>query len=86
MYILLLQVVFSDESAISVLDDRVKTLKRWSWEEFKAHCLKKTVELLQKIMVWGVIPVHGTSRLHNVEGTRNAMKTLEVANDNFCLK
>lgn len=55
------QVVFSDESIIRVMDDRVLTVRRWLSEEFMPECLKKTVTFPQKIMVWRAISVHGTS-------------------------
>ena len=41
---LLLQVVFSDESTITVLDDRAQTVRRRPGEEFMYECLKKTVK------------------------------------------
>ena len=77
LYFLLLQVVFSYESTISVLDDRERSVRRWSGEEFKLHCLKKTVKLPPKIIVWGAISANGTSRLHIVEGTKNATEYIE---------
>ena len=72
------QVIFSDESTIAVLDDRVQTVRRRSGEEFLPECLKKTVKFPSKIMVWGAISVHGTSRLHIVQGTMNQMKYVEM--------
>ena len=77
-YFLLLQVVFSDESTIAVLDDCVQTVRRRPGEEFLPECLKKTVKFSAKIMVWGAISVHGTSRLHIVEGNMNQVKYIEV--------
>ena len=74
----MLQVVFSDESTIAVLDDRVQTAKRRPGEEFLPDCLKKTVKFATKIMGWGAISVYGTSRLHIVEGTMNQAKYIEV--------
>ena len=72
------QVVFSDESTIAVLEDRVQTVRRRSGEEFLPDCLKKTVKFPAKIMVWGAISVYGTSRLHIVEGTMNQIKYIKV--------
>lgn len=74
----LFQVVFSDESTIQVLDDRIQTVRRRSGEQFKAECLKKTLKFPQKIMVWGAISWHGTSRLHIVDGTMNQDKYIKV--------
>ena len=48
-----LQEFFSDESTISILNDRVQTVRRRKGEEFDPQCLKKTVKFPQKIMVWG---------------------------------
>ena len=70
--------VFSDESTIAVLDDRVQSARRRPGEEFQPDCLQKTVKFPQKIMVWGAISVHGTSRLHIVEGMMNQTKYIEV--------
>ena len=72
------QVFFSDENTISILDDRVQTVCRRKGEEFDPQCLKKTVKFPQKIMIWGAISVHGTSRLHIVSGTMNAQKYISV--------
>ena len=66
--------VFSDESTIAVLDDRVQSVRRRPGEEFQPDCLQKTVKFPQKIMVWGAISVHGTSLLHIVEGMMNQTK------------
>ena len=52
--------------------------RRRSGEEFLPECLKKTVKFPSKIMVWGAISVHGTSRLHIVQGTMNQMKYVEM--------
>lgn len=70
--------MFSDESTIAVLDDRVQSVRRRPGEEFERDCLQKTVKFPQKIMVWGAISVHGTSRLHIVEGMMNQTKYIEV--------
>lgn len=70
--------MFSDESTIAVLDDRVQSVRRRPGEEFQPDCLQKTVKFPQKIMVWGAISVHGTSRLHIVEGMMNQTKYIEV--------
>ena len=60
-----------------MLDDRERSVRRWSGEEFKLHCHKKTVKLPPKIIVWGAISPNGTSRLHIVEGTKNATEYIE---------
>ena len=65
---------FLDESTIAVIDDRVQTVRRRSADEFLPQCPKKTVKFPAKIMVWGAISVHGTSKLHIVEGTMNQVK------------
>lgn len=43
-----------------------------------SECLKKTVKFPQKILVWEAISIHGTSRLHIVDGTINQVKCTEV--------
>ena len=70
--------VFSDESTIFILDDRVQSVRRRAGEEYLPECLKKTVKFPQKIMVWGAISVHGTSRLCIVDGMMNQQKYIEV--------
>ena len=70
--------VFCYESTISILDDRVQTVRRRKSEEFDPQCLKKTVKFPQKITVWGAISIHGTSRLHTISGTMNAQKYISV--------
>ena len=71
-------VLFFDESTITILDDKVQTVRRRKGEEFDPHCFEKTVKFQQKIMVWGAISVRGTSRLHIVSGTMNAQKYISV--------
>ena len=70
--------VFSDESTIAVLNDRVQTVRRRSGEDFLPDCSKKTVKFPAKIMVWGAISVYGTCRSHIVKGTMNQIKYIEV--------
>ena len=72
--------IFSDESTIAVLDDRVQSVRRRQGEEFKSECLKKTLKFPSKIMVWGAISVHGPSRLHIVEETMNGAKHISMLN------
>ena len=72
--------IFSDESTIAVLEDRVQSVRRRQGEEFKPECLKKTLKFPSKIMVWGAISVHGPSRLHIVEGTMNGAKYISMLN------
>ena len=55
------QVVFSDESTILGLDDRLETVRRHASEDFLPECLKKTRTFPQKIMVWGAISIPETS-------------------------
>ena len=74
------QVIFSDESTIDILDDRVQTVRRKPGEEYRPECLKKTVKFPAKIMIWGAISKYGTSRLHIVEGTMNGAKYLDMLN------
>ena len=68
--------MFTDESTIAVLDDRVQTLRRRSGEEYLPACLKKTVKFPAKIMVWRDMLFNGISRLHIIEGTMNQIKYL----------
>ena len=72
------RVVFSDESTIAVLDDRVQTVRRRPGEEFLPECLKKTVKFPTKIMVWGAISIFGPSRLHIVNGTMDSIQYTQV--------
>ena len=60
-------VIFSDESTIAVLNKRIQTLRRRRGEESWS-------DRIRKIMVWGAISIHGTSRLFIVERTMNAKK------------
>ena len=49
MCLLMVQVTFSDESTIAVLDDKVQTVRRRSSEEFLPQRLKKTVNFLPRL-------------------------------------
>ena len=71
------RVMFSDESTIQVLNNRVQKVHRTVGEEFKPECLKKTNKFSQDIMVWGDISVYGVSRLHILVGTRNQYKCIK---------
>ena len=62
------QIIFSDESTIAVLDDRVHTVCR------RPQCLKKTVKFPAKIIVLGAIAVYEASRLHIVKRTMNTSR------------
>ena len=75
---ILLQVMFSDESTIAILNDRTQTVRRRPGEEFLADCLKNTVKFPQKNMVLGAFSIHGTSRLHIVDGMVNHKKYIKV--------
>ena len=70
--------MFSAESTISVLDDRVQTARRGLGEEFESQCLKKDYKTFTEKMVWGAISVHGTSRFKIVEGMMNLLKYIDV--------
>ena len=72
------QVIFSDESTIGVFNDKVQTVRQRSGEELLPECSKKTVKFPSKIMVWGTISVHGTSRLHIVRGAMNQVKYVDM--------
>ncbi|KAK6187514.1 hypothetical protein SNE40_005520 [Patella caerulea] len=72
------RVIFSDESTIAVLDDRVQSVRRRRGEEFLPGCLRKTVKFPTKIMVWGAISVKGPSRLYIVEGTMDSIKYVDM--------
>ena len=54
---------------------------RLSEEKIKrnlSHCLKITVKFPTKIIVWGALLMHGTSRLHIVDGTLTQDKYIRV--------
>lgn len=78
--------MFSDESTIAVLDDRVQTVRRRPGEEFEPECLKKTIKHSQKIMVWGAISVHGTSRLKIIDGMMDQFKYIDVLKNRLLLQ
>lgn len=66
--------MFSDESTIGVLADRVQSVRRQAGEKFKSECLKKAVKFPQTFMGWGVISVPGRSRFQIAEGTMDQFK------------
>ena len=56
----------------------MQSVRKQSEEEFMPVCPKKTVKFLQKIIVCAAISVHGTSRLHFVKDTMEAVTYIEV--------
>ena len=78
MCLLMFQVIFSDESTIAVLNDKVQTVRRRFDKKFLPQYLKKTVKFSAKIKIWGKISVHGISRLHIVEGNMKQVKYVQV--------
>ena len=48
------------------------------WRGVSATMSEKTVKFPAKIIVWGAISVHGTSRLHIVKGTMSQVKYVQV--------
>src|SRR5215469_7592836 len=73
-----LQVIFTDESTVEILQDRAQYVRRRRGQEYLPDCLRHTVKHPTKVMVWGAISTHGTGRLHVVEGMMNAGKYIQV--------
>src|SRR5687768_10696597 len=63
------KVVFSDESAIQVLNDRSIKVRRRIGDENRHDCTVKILKHPAGIMVWLATSVRGQGRLHIVEGT-----------------
>ena len=78
--------VFSDESTIAVLDDRVEAGSRKQGKEFEPQCLKNTIKFSQKIMVWCAISIRDTSLLFVVDGTMNTEKCISVLEKRLLLQ
>ena len=63
-----------------MLGERVQTVRGRIGEEFRPDCSRKTITFPRKVMVWGVISIHGTSISSIVAGTMNAVKYIEMLN------
>lgn len=68
----ILQVCFSDESTLEILDDNCRYVRRKPGEEFLPQCLVQKVKHPQKVMIWSVVSAKGPGRLYVVQGMMNA--------------
>lgn len=76
-----LQVCFSDESTIEILEDRTQFIRRRPEEEFFPECVVQKVKFPQKIMVWSVISCKGPGQLYVVQNTMRTDQYLNVLNN-----
>lgn len=73
-----LNVGFSDESMLCILQNKSHYVRRNNSEELHPDCIKESVKHPTSQMVWSVISGKGTGRLHLIDGTMNAIKYVEV--------
>lgn len=73
-----LQVCFSDESSIQILQDCTQFVRRRANEKFHKDCVVQRVKHPQSVMIWGVISAKGNGRLHIVEGTMRQDQYIQV--------
>lgn len=78
MTLLILQVCFSDESSIQILQDNSQFVRRRPHEKFDESCVVERVKHPLSVMIWGVISSKGNGRLHLVEGTMRQDQYLRV--------
>ena len=65
------------------MQDRANFIRRRPNQALDPDCVRQTVKHPVKIMIWGAISVHGTSRLHIVEGMMNSQQYVEVLEKRF---
>lgn len=76
--VLFLQVIFSDETWLYVLDNRGSFVWRRPGEEYDSCCVSPRVKHPTKVMVWSCISASGCGRIHAVEGTMNSEQYVKV--------
>lgn len=76
-----MQVCFSDESKIEILQESAQYVRRRSDEGLNPDCVSTTVKHPTSIMVWGAISVYGPGRLYIVEGTMKQDQYIKVLRD-----
>lgn len=78
MNLLNLQVCFSDESSIQILQDNSQFVRRRPNEKYDESCVVERVKHPLSVMIWGVISSKGNGRLHLVEGTMRQNQHLRL--------
>jgi hypothetical protein len=73
-----LQVCFSDEATVQIMDERHQFVRRRLGEELLADCVKQSVKYPDKIMLWSVISWKGTGPLYAINGTMRKEQYIQI--------